>query len=166
MAQAVHRSLTTDDIESANKTNFDRRKFPSRRKTKTSPLFIGKHRGRRTQERRNGEHINSYVDRYEPHFLFMIISIAIFSCFDALFTLQLLQQGKAVEANPVMLHFIEMGIYPFLIAKMVLTSSCLLFLVAHKNFQIKTISVSKIIYAFFIAYALLIIYELVLLFIL
>ncbi len=145
-----------------NTRDFERRTDTNRRKKTTPPLFIGRHRGRRIQGRRNGEYVNSYVDRYEPSFFFIAISIALFSCFDAFFTLQLLQQGKAVEANPVMLHFIEMGLYPFLIAKIVLTSSSLLFLVVHKNFHIKTVPVSRIIYVFFIAYTLLIIYEITL----
>ncbi len=163
MAQTALKNFTPD-CDLMNSRSFERRTDTDRRKTTTPPLFIGKHRGQRTQGRRNDEQINSYVDRYEPSLFFIAISIALFSCFDAFFTLQLLQQGKAVEANPVMLYFIEMGLYPFLAAKIILTSGCLLFLVAHKNFHIKTVPVSKIIYVFFITYTLLIIYEIVLLY--
>ncbi len=164
MAQATLRSLTFN-YHLTNISGIEHRTNADRRKTATPPLFIGKHRGRRTQKRRDNEHINSYVDCYESRFLFIIIGIAILSCFDAAFTLQLLQQNKAVEANPVMLHFIEMGLYPFLAVKIILTSSCLLFLVTHKNFHIKTVPVSKIIYAFFAAYTILVVYEMALLFI-
>ena len=77
--------------------------------------------GRRERGRRHEDKSKTLlVDRYSPFLLAVILSILCLSVIDALLTLFLIDRG-ALELNPVMAYYIDMGPYSFLGAKYVLT---------------------------------------------
>ncbi|NOY62945.1 MAG: hypothetical protein GXP10_07330 [Gammaproteobacteria bacterium] len=139
----------------------ERRNGTSRRDKYPRLLYLLAWRGRRRQGRRTEDQINSYVDHYEKRFLFITLGVLLLSCTDAAFTLQLLKLG-AYEANPLMSGLLDISINSFVAAKIGLTAVCMIFLVAHKNFHFKGISVSHVLHGFFFMYLLLISYEIAL----
>ncbi len=119
--------------------------------------------GQRRYARRAEDRANYYVDRYDRRWGYVTITILVLCCFDAIFTLNLIQQGIAVEANPIMDHLIEKNLTTFFIIKYLLTAVGLLVLLTHKNFYLfRTIRVSHVLLGLLVMYALLIKYELVL----
>lgn len=146
--------IASDFTQAERRSGFDRRNHSI--KTAWHALH-----GRRSLGRRQKDNINSYVDRYEPRYLFAFLTIIGLCCIDAFFTLTLIETGKAYEANPVMLHAIEQGTTYFLTMKLLLTGAALLILLALKNFYVfKLIKVSYILYCALFIYAVLIKYEL------
>ncbi len=92
-------------------------------------------KSRRHQARReiclNTSH---YADNNHAPVLFaMTIAIMGLSCTDAFFTLMLIQQG-AQEMNPVMNRLLEINVQLFVSVKLAITASCLIFILAHRNF--------------------------------
>ena len=83
---------------------------------------------------------------------------------DATFTLRLVGMG-AQELNPVMDFFLKHGAVPFLLAKYLITGSCMVWFLIHKNFRIwgGRVSVKAILVTVLLMYVALIVYELVLL---
>ena len=86
-----------------------------------------------------------YVDQYHPWLLVAILFLAILSLSDGLFTLHLIERG-ATEENPVMAWFLNLGAWPFMTAKFLLTCFSILILLVFHNFyfcplriQVKTI---------------------------
>ena len=75
-----------------------------------------------------------YADRYDTWLLVAILLLVILNISDSLLTLNLIQHG-ATEENPVMVYFLNLGVGPFMIAKLILTcSAILIFLVFHNYF--------------------------------
>lgn len=120
-------------------------------------------KNRRQQVRRDncleGSH---YVDfNHAPVLFALTVAIMGLSCVDAFFTLMLLNQG-AQEINPFMNSLIEADTLLFVVTKVLLTASCLIFILAHRNFWLikGVIRTSHIIPCLFIGYCALIVHEL------
>ncbi len=120
-------------------------------------------RPRRRENRRDDDHNLLLVDWYEPRILYLALAIVLFSCTDALFTLNLLAVG-AEEANFVMKALLERSVGSFLGIKITLTAVSVVVLVvlARRKFM-GWFSVLRIMEAVCIGYAALIVYEIVLL---
>jgi hypothetical protein len=109
------------------RTGIDRRQTrPSLRRQ----LFGGgkRERGRRAEDRSRINHF----DRYASSILVLFIVILLLSLTDALLTLILLRRG-AVEINPVMAFYIDVGPTTFLIAKYLLTALPLILFLFFKD---------------------------------
>lgn len=125
-------------------------------------LFMRRRRGMRRDEDQNLPH---YVDVHDRTTVLTVIAILILSCTDSLLTLILIREGKAYEANPVMDLLIQTDTTLFVAAKAAITTLCVLFITAHKNFWLlgNRIRVHTILFSTLIGYSLLINYELFLL---
>ena len=144
----------------------DRRRIKERRAKPTSPLSPSSLFGSRGHFRREEDRKKyRYVDLYSLRSVLTIFTTIILSLTDAIFTLRLVSLG-AKEINPVMDFFLQFGPFPFLISKYLLTGSCLIWFLVHKNFTIwrGRIKVKTILIGVLILYLILIIYELILLF--
>lgn len=142
----------------------DRRAHTDRRTRPTSPLSFSSMFGSRRHVRRaDDRQIYLYVDRYSLRSVFVVLGIVLLSLTDAMFTLQLVAKG-AQEINPVMDFFLQKGPLPFLIAKYLITGTCLVLFIVHKNhyFLKGKIRVKTLMIMVFIMYVVLIAYELVL----
>ena len=115
---------------------------------------------RRRESRREGEHVNSYVDWYGHWTLVAIVTVILLCCTDAFLTIVLLDNG-AVEMNILMDWLIQRDIRSFAVVKMSITGLALLVLVMHLNFRVyKVIAVRYLIFALVPMYSLLIAHEL------
>ena len=112
----------------------DRRQEPDRRKRSTSLFSRYCLNGRRRAARRANELRNSYVDRYDAPIAAAALLIVILSILDAFYTLTFLSKGGR-ELNPVAQSFIDFGPRSFVVMKGIVTGTCVLFLIVHKNFS-------------------------------
>jgi hypothetical protein len=104
-----------DQIRVERRSGADRRKKST---VNVRTLVLG---GRRERGRRHEDRSKTFlVDRYSPYFLAVIVSILFLSVIDALLTLFLINRG-ALELNPVMAYYIDLGPYSFLAVKYALT---------------------------------------------
>lgn len=79
-------------------------------------------KGRRGTLRRESDRRKIVLlDYYNPKIFYAVVLILLLSLLDALLTLWLLDMG-AVEMNPVMAFFLNMGMNAFLIAKYLMTA--------------------------------------------
>ena len=131
-----------------------------RRKHSLMTLHGALFKSRRRSARREGEHINSYVDWYGHWTLMATFTIILLCCTDAFLTVVLLSNG-AVEMNVFMDWLIQKDIRSFAVVKISVTSLALIVLVMHLNFHIyKFIAVRYLIFALVPMYSLLIAHEL------
>ena len=131
-----------------------------RRNHSLSTLHGALFKYRRRESRREGEHIDSYVDWYGHWTLIAIITVILLCCTDAFLTIVLLDNG-AVEMNILMDWLIQRDIRSFAVVKMGVTGLALLVLVMHLNFRVyKVIAVRYLIFALVPMYSLLIAHEL------
>ena len=139
--------LTTHSLEYKRRRRFDRRK------TRVSIFCRHWLTGRRKTVRREPDRQKSYqIDTYGPKTLLAILAIIALSILDALFTLFLISHG-ATEANPIMAYFLDRGPTVFFVAKYVLTTVCLILILAIRNFYLfNTKARVKILYVFFMIY--------------
>ncbi len=145
------------DYEIPQRQLDDRRQFSV--KTITTSLMNPRRRYCRRQEDKKYPILDVYG---WPHML-CAVALMLFSISDAIFTLLLLQQGGK-ELNPVMDYFLQMGIFEFISAKMLITFLCVFFFVASWNFLIfRYFRVRNFLFASLLIYTVLIIYELTLL---
>ena len=115
---------------------------------------------RRRGSRRDGEHINSYVDWYGHWTLLATFTVILLCCTDAFLTIVLLSNGAA-EMNVLMDWLIQKDIRSFAVVKMGITGLALVVLVLHLNFRVyKVIAVRYLIFALVPMYSLLIAHEL------
>ncbi|MGB5440207.1 MAG: DUF5658 family protein [Gammaproteobacteria bacterium] len=115
---------------------------------------------RRRGSRRDGEHINSYVDWYGHWTLLATFTVIVLCCADAFLTIILLSNGAA-EMNVLMDWLIQKDIRSFAVVKMSITGLALVVLVLHLNFRVyKVIAVRYLIFALVPMYSLLIAHEL------
>jgi hypothetical protein len=115
---------------------------------------------RRRGARREGEHINSYVDWHGHWTLMATFTIILLCCADAFLTVVLLSNG-AVEMNVLMDWLIQKDIRSFAVVKISVTGLALIVLVMHLNFRVyKYIAVRYLIFALVPMYSLLIAHEL------
>jgi hypothetical protein len=149
-----------EPLKHQDRNGRDRRKHGF--KSFLHSLFMRRRKGMR----RDLDHkISHYVDIHDKITVWVAIAIVTLSCTDSFFTLVLIHQNRAVEANPVMKMLIETDTTLFVAGKAALTILCLLFLIAHKNFWLfnNLIRTRSLLFATAIGYFILINYELVLL---
>ncbi len=146
-----------------NKTpDPDRRINKDRRSKPTSPFTSSSLFGARKHVRRDEDkNRHMYVDRYSTRAVLTVIMTILLSLADAVFTIKLVE-GGAEEINPVMDFFLQDGPIPFLIAKYLLTGTCLVLFLVYKNhpFLFGLIRVKSLMVGALIIYTLLIFYEL------
>jgi hypothetical protein len=93
-------------------------------------LFSG---GRRENGRRYTDRQKAFLaDRYHQSLFGIIVLILLLSVADAVLTVLLISHG-AVEINPVMAFYLDVGPYTFLFVKYALTSVGLLILLVCRN---------------------------------
>ncbi len=142
----------------------DRRKQNRRSKT-TSPLTTPSLFGKRKNIRRDEDRLTQpYVDLYSFSSVLSVLVTLILSVTDAILTLKLISLGGR-ELNPFMDFFLQLGPFPFLIVKYLLTGTCLLIFLVHKNRVIfgGRLRVKFLLLFSLLIYLALILYELVLL---
>ncbi len=110
-------------------------------------LLVG---GRRVQGRRYEDRQRIlFFDRYQQAQFGIIVGILFFSAMDALLTLYLINHG-AIEINPIMAFYLDVGPYTFLFVKYALTSTGVIILLFSQNFFLKTIRVNAGILLYFV----------------
>ena len=120
-------------------------------------------KNRRRLTRRDGDHLDAYVDWYGHLPLIATVTIILLCFADAFLTTLLLSQG-AVEMNILMDWLIQRDIHLFAIVKMAITGVALVVLVMHINFRIyRYIAVRYVLYAMVPVYSLLFYHELTML---
>ncbi len=122
------------------------------------------YRNRRAAVRRiDDEAVNVYIDRHEPWMVYMALGALLLSATDAFFTLALLQHGS-YELNPFMDYFIQKDERLFFIVKFIMTSTCIVFVLMHKNFRfLRLFKGYHVLLTSFALYSMLICYELTML---
>ena len=125
--------------------------------------------GRRQQARRQVDRDRVlYMDRYSKPVFRLIVLILLLSVLDAFFTLLLIDHG-AVELNPLMAFYLNIGPTPFVVVKYSLTSLSIFVLLVYSNRAIKSLkiytrsvfSIISITFAGVIAWQLFLIYRIV-----
>ncbi len=135
----------------------DRREFGWR------TIFFGFLRSRRREHRRSSEDEPVFVDWHHPWLFFLAVGTMLLSCFDAFFTLRLLDRG-AIEVNPIMASAIEHGTLVFTASKLLMTGIGILMLVFLSRSRLfDRVRTSLFLTAFFSVYACLVCYQFVLL---
>jgi hypothetical protein len=85
--------------------------------------------GRRRQVRRQSDRTKLCpLDYYSPKLFYMLVAVLLLSIVDALLTLWLIDNG-AVEANPVMAYYLNLGPGTFMAAKYFITAAAVLLVV-------------------------------------
>ncbi len=149
------------DLNTNNYTFVDRRSGKDRRDGQTLPFSLkslfGKRKGSRRQEDARRYY---FVDVYNPFFLAVLVGTMILSITDAFLTLKLV--GDTVrELNPVMAFFMQMGPFPFICVKWLLTAIGLTVLLIFKNYYLwgGKIRAQTILFVFPFLYLILVTYE-------
>lgn len=141
------------------------RRHGDRRQTPTNPLSLSSLQGRRESIRREDDRATHfYVDRYQWQTFLLVLTIATCCILDTFYTLELIAKG-GTELNPFMAALLEIGPLHFFQAKYLLTTIGVLWLLAHKNFQLfhRRVKAGTILGVLAFAYVGLICYELSLL---
>ncbi|MBT8117218.1 MAG: hypothetical protein KJO66_05255 [Gammaproteobacteria bacterium] len=148
------------DIKQQPGGNTTEQRLTERRSTSLSTIHGTLFRNRRRVSRRDGDHLDSYVDWYGHLPLAATVSIILLCFADAFLTTVLISAG-AVELNVLMDWLIQRNIQLFAVVKMAVTGVALVVLVMHFNFRIyRFIAVRYILYALVPVYSLLIYHEL------
>ena len=152
--------MTLSSYEGTDETATDRMDS-DRRDFSWRTVIFGFLRSRRREKRRWTEDEPLFTDWHHPWLFFLGTGIMLLSCFDAFFTLQLLDRG-AVEINPVMAAVIGKSTLTFAVTKMLLTSFGILALVfLARSMFMKRIRTGLFLTIFFSCYAVLVCYEFV-----
>jgi hypothetical protein len=114
---------------------IDRRQCPTPLMSRYT-LYGGR---RKTVRRGEDKKDHIYVDLYSTRLLIVVMSLLLLSCLDAFLTLELIREGNAVEANPLMAYVLKYGITPFTTIKFTITSCALIILCVFKNVKITRI---------------------------
>ena len=116
--------------------------------------------GRRRRPRRSSDARAYYVDWYDERLFAVTMSILLFCCLDALFTLILLGMG-AEEINPFMAALLDNGVPTFVYTKLALTGIGLVFLVVYAAFWVAgAVRVRHLLYSILGSYVALFVYQL------
>ena len=99
-------------------------------------LLMGGRRG--TIRRRSDRQAAFYLDRYRESLFAAIVLILFLSVMDAILTMLLVYHG-AVEINPVMAFYLEVGPYTFLLVKYGLTCIGVVTLLLFRNFVLQSL---------------------------
>jgi hypothetical protein len=140
------------------------RRRQDRRRTTFYSLVIGSVvKGRRRGPRRAGDFDRYDVDWYDPKLFAVAMGIFLLSCLDAQLTLLLLSAG-AVEVNGLMAALLETGLGTFVNAKLGMTATGLIYLVAHSSrWVLAILPVRQVLYAIFGGYLLVFYHQLAML---
>ena len=136
-----------NDMDNISVTGDNRDISEDKRKCPTPIIsrytFIGGKRKtiRRAEDRKD----HWFVDLYSTRLFVVILMLLGLSGVDAYLTLTLIDNGKVVEANPLMAYFLVYGKFPFTVMKIVITSSAVLVLCLFKNVNITRIGVPLVI---------------------
>jgi len=132
--------LSESDITMVDDTKS--REYSDRRQTPTPVLSRYSLWGgrRRLVRRSEDKKKHLFVDLYSARLLIAIVLLMCLSSLDAFLTLELIERGKVVEANPIMAYFLNIGIMPFTAIKFVVTAASLLVLCVFKNVPATRIS--------------------------
>lgn len=146
--------------------DIDRRSDSDRRRKgipALKPLLT--YRRRRNLRRASDRRGLALLDYYHPSLLIPIILILVLSVVDALLTLFLMDNG-AVELNPVMAFFIELGSLPFLMAKYTLTAFSVCTVVVFNYYFLRHLKMfaRNLLHLFTLGFGFVIVWELVLAF--
>ena len=114
-------------------------------------------RGKRRGGRRDDERDQVYVDRPGPWIWMAFVAVVGLSALDAIYTLDLLGAGKAVEANPVMRAALHLGTTEFVVIKTTMTLLAVGFLCLHKNWPLGRFCLAAAI----LGYSTLVVYHLI-----
>jgi hypothetical protein len=120
--------------------------------------------GQRSRCRRKSDRIRPhFVDRFSTGAFVLIMMLLIASIVDAILTVDLLREG-AYELNPLMDHFLEYGVQPFLLVKYLLTAAGLPVLLIYQHHYLfgTRVRVGYLIPVAVTLYGVLIVYQLVL----
>ncbi len=128
----ISRQMTDDNREPS-----DRRKRPTPIMSRYTVVGGKRQTIRRDEDKK--KHL--FVDLYSTRLLVVVILLLGLSCLDAFLTLELIDKGKVVEANPIMAYFLEYGILPFTVIKFTITASALMVLCVFKNVNITRIGI-------------------------
>ncbi len=143
---------------------IERRHITDQRRAPTRPLSRYSLWGRRKKARREEEHRNYYVDRYEPRYFILICLILALCVLDAYFTLKIIDFGGK-ELNRLMFVFMYKKPISAMVFKYLVTAASIIIILIHKNFLVfGNIKVSSLIYAFFSVYLVLVAFEAVIFF--
>jgi hypothetical protein len=146
-----------------NGDQIERRGGQDRRSRPTNPFSAASLCGRRRLARRGSDQAAPYyVDRYDARLLLITLSVMTLSMLDAFFTMRLVACG-AVELNPVMHVFLELGATPFFLAKYLPTVAGIVWLLVHKNFTLfrGRIRLETVLSGLACLYLLVVLYELI-----
>ena len=138
--------------------------YDRRRKNSVRTAVYSLYRNRRASVRRIDDNsVNVYFDKHEPWLLYLAFGALLLSATDAYFTLALLQHGS-YELNPVMDYFIQKDSRLFFMVKFSMTSTCILFVLMHRNFIfLRLFKGYHVLVTSFALYSMLICYELTML---
>jgi len=145
---------------------MDRRSDSDRRRRGLPSLkSLMMYRRRRYLRRESDRRGLALLDYYHPPLLISIILVLVLSVIDAMLTLMLMDHG-AVELNPVMAFFIELGSVPFFVFKYCLTafSVCIVVVFNYYFFRHLKIYTGYLLQFFSLCFAAVIIWELFLTF--
>ena len=121
--------------------NLDRRNGGERRDVKKGAGLRHLMFGKRQQVRRRIDQDRVlYLDRYSKTVFRLIILILVFSMLDAFLTLLLIDHG-AVELNPLMAFYLNIGPTPFVAVKYGLTSLSVFVLLVCSNNTIRSLRI-------------------------
>ena len=67
---------------------------------------------------------------------YLLFLVLLLNILDASATIWFIEQSMAVEANPLMKYFLDMGVLPFLLAKLIVVSISLRILWVYRNKKI------------------------------
>ncbi|MGD9331464.1 MAG: DUF5658 family protein [Desulfobacterales bacterium] len=132
----------------------ERRSGIDRRKNKKVTLRSLLWGGKREQIRRFEDRQKSlHVDRYHHSIFGVIVLILLLSVIDAFLTIHLLNHG-AIEINPVMAFYLDVGPYTFLFVKYALTSAGLMILLLGRDYFLHSLNmrVGAFLYVILIAF--------------
>ena len=118
------------EIISNKQSDLDRRDKNERRDPTFKGFLLGCVKCQRRDQRRSNCLAHYKTDWYDTKLFIMALTILLLSVADAAMTMTLLNNG-AVEVNPFMNYLLNHSIHAFVYTKLMLTSICILVLVAH-----------------------------------
>lgn len=127
--------MVTPINNSEKRASNDRRKRPT--PIISRHTFYGGRRKVIRREEEGKKHI--YVDLYSTRLLLAAIALLLLSSLDAFLTLELIENGRVVEANPLMATLLNHSETLFAVTKFAITASALTILILFKNVKITRI---------------------------
>jgi len=147
-----------------NSLSTCRRGKHDRREPTFKGFIIGCVRSQRRQRRREDCTSHYPTDWYDTKLFIIALALLLLSITDAAMTMTLINNG-AVEVNPFMNFLLKQSTDTFIYTKLILTSVCIIILVAHYHSRIfSTIRVGRLLFFALSVYVALVTYEFILYF--